>query len=389
MTNDAENKKIKVETLLAQAGSRWDTRTGAVSMPIYQTATFGHPALGQSTGFDYTRTSNPTRAALEELMARVEGGVRGLAFSSGLAAIDTLMHVFSPGDQVIVTEDIYGGTYRLFEKVLRPLGINTVPVDTSDIAAVRAAINPSVKGLFVESPTNPMLKVADLPALALLAKAQGWIFIVDNTFLTPYFQRPLEIGADISVYSGTKYLAGHNDVLAGIVVVKDAQLAERISFLQNAIGAVLAPQDSWLLLRGLKTLPLRLRRQEESAGTIAQWLSRQRWVAKVHYPGLVTHSGHARLKAQASGFGAMISLEVRDAALVKVALERVKVFIFAESLGGVESLITYPPVQTHADIAPAERERLGITDRLVRISVGVEDAEDLMTDLAQAFDGGA
>ncbi|MEI6437391.1 MAG: PLP-dependent aspartate aminotransferase family protein [Candidatus Omnitrophota bacterium] len=387
MANDPEKNQVKIDTLLAQGGSRWDTRTGAVSMPIYQTATFGHPALGQSTGFDYTRTSNPTRAALEDLLARLEGGARGFAFSSGLAAIDTLMHIFSPGDQVIVTEDIYGGTYRLFEKVLRPLGINTVAVDTSNVEAVRAAVNPSVKGLFVESPTNPMLKVADLRALAVLAKAQGWTFIVDNTFLTPYFQRPLDLGADVSVYSGTKYLSGHNDVLSGAIVVKDPALAERVAFLQNAIGAVLAPQDSWLLLRGLKTLPLRLRRQEENALKIALWLSQQRWVTKVHYPGLETHDGHARLKAQASGFGGMISFEVCKAEMVKVALERVKVFIFAESLGGVESLITFPPVQTHSDIAPAERERLGITDRLLRLSIGIEDAGDLIADLEQAFKG--
>ncbi|MBF0595680.1 MAG: PLP-dependent transferase [Candidatus Omnitrophica bacterium] len=387
MTDDLNKSQLKIETLLAQAGSRWDTRTGAVSMPIYQTATFGHPALGQSTGFDYTRSSNPTRSALEDLLARLENGARGFAFSSGLAAIDTLMHIFAPGDRVIVSEDIYGGTFRLFEKVLRPLGIITVPVDTSDINAVRAAIDPSVKGLFVESPTNPMLKVADLPALAALSKAQGWTFIVDNTFLTPFFQRPLDIGADVSVYSGTKYLSGHNDVLAGAIVVKDPVLAERIAFLQNAVGAVLAPQDSWLLLRGLKTLPLRLRRQEESALKISRWLMDQRWVTKVHYPGLSTHSGHARLQAQAGGFGGMISFEVCRIDMVKTALERVKVFIFAESLGGVESLITYPPVQTHADISPAERARLGITDRLLRLSIGVEDAGDLIADLEQAFNG--
>lgn len=387
MAHDQGNVKIRIETLLAQAGSRWDKRTGAVSMPIYQTATFGHPALGESTGFDYTRTANPTRSALEEVLARAEDGARGFVFSSGLAAIDTLMRIFSPGDRVIVTEDIYGGTYRLFEKVFRPLGIITVPVDTSDIEAVRSALHPSVKGLFVESPTNPMLRIADLAALAALAKAQGWVFIVDNTFLTPFFQRPLDIGADVSVYSGTKYLSGHNDVLAGAVVVKDPALAERVGFLQNAIGAVLGPQDSWLLLRGLKTLPLRLRRQEENAQKISRWLLTRPWVTKVHYPGLPDHPGHARLKAQSSGFGAMISFEVRDAAVVKAALKRVKVFIFAESLGGVESLITYPSVQTHSDIAAPERERLGITDRVLRLSIGVEDAGDLMADLEQALGG--
>ena len=374
-----------IETLLAQAGSRWDRVTGAVSMPIYQTATFGHPALGQSTGFDYTRTSNPTRSVLEDVLARAEGGVKAFTFASGLAAIDTVLHLFLPGDQLIVTEDIYGGTFRLFDKVLRPLGITTIPVDTSDINAVRAAINPSVKGLFVESPTNPMLRVADLRALSALAKAQGWIFIVDNTFLTPLFQRPLNIGADITVYSATKYLSGHNDVLAGVVVAKDAVLAERIGFLQNAIGAVLAPHDAWLLLRGLKTLALRLRRQEANARVIVEWLTRQSWVVKVYYPGLISHPGHECLKAQSSGFGGMLSFEVCKSDILKRGLERVKEFIFAESLGGVESLITYPAVQTHADIAPSDRERLGINDRLLRVSVGIENPEDLLVDLQQAF----
>jgi len=380
------NNPQSIETFLAQAGSRWDGKTGAVSMPIYQTATFGHPALGQTTGFDYTRTSNPTRAVLEEVLARAEGGAKSFTFASGLAAIDAVMHLFVPGDQLIVTEDIYGGTFRLFDKVLRPLGIKTIPVDTSDINAVRGAINPAVKGLFVESPTNPMLRVADLKALAALAKTRGWTFIVDNTFLTPYFQRPLDIGADISVYSATKYLSGHNDVLAGVVIVKDPVIAERVGFFQNAIGAVLAPHDAWLLLRGLKTLPLRLRRQEQNALMLARWLEQQEWVAKVIYPGLAGHPGHARLKEQASGFGGMLAFEVHHNDNLKRGIERVNVFIFAESLGGVESLITMPAVQTHADIAPAERERLGINDRLLRISVGIEDPDDLINDLRQAFD---
>jgi cystathionine gamma-synthase/cystathionine beta-lyase len=387
MTHPSKKAVQSIETLLAQAGSRWDTRTGAVTMPIYQTATFGHPALGQSTGFDYTRTTNPTRSVLEDVLARAEGGARASAFASGLAAIDAVMHLFSAGDRLIVTEDIYGGTYRLFEKVFRPLGIVTVPVDTTDIHAVRAAMHPSVKGLFVESPTNPMLRVADLRALAALAREQGWMFIVDNTFLTPLLQRPLDLGADITVYSGTKYLSGHNDVLSGVAIAKDPAVGEKIAFFQNAIGAVLAPHDAWLLLRGLKTLPLRLRRQEQNAFIVARWLQRHPSVAKVFYPGLEDHPGHARLKAQASGFGAMIAFEVRKPEMVKHILEQVKVFIFAESLGGVESLVTYPMVQTHADIAPAERERLGINDRLLRLSIGIENAEDLTADLGRALEG--
>jgi len=362
-------KKQTVNTILAQAGSRWDAKTGAVTMPIYQTATFGHPALGQSTGFDYSRSANPTRSALEETLARLEGGARGFAFASGLAAIDTVFRLFSPGDRIIVTEDLYGGTYRLFNQVLKPYGIEVIAVDTSDIKNVQVINDPKVKGLFIESITNPMVRRADVSALSALAKEKGWLFIVDNTFLTPYFLRPCELGADISVYSASKYLGGHNDVVAGAVVVKDAALAERVAFYQNAVGAVLGPQDSWLLLRGLKTLHLRLQRQTENATAIAAWLKKQLTVKAVHYPGV-------------SG---MLSFEAESAAAVKRVLERVRVFIFAESLGGVESLITYPAVQTHADIAPAERERLGINDRLLRVSVGIEDADDLIADLQQAL----
>jgi cystathionine gamma-synthase/cystathionine beta-lyase len=362
--------KQAVNTVLAQAGSRWDTRTGAVTMPIYQTATFGHPALGQSTGFDYSRSANPTRCVLEETMATLEGGSRGFAFASGLAAIDTVFRLFAPGDTIIVTEDMYGGTHRLFEKVLAPYGVKVIAIDTTKADAVAAVCDPSVKGLFVESITNPMMKKADLSALGAITKKRGWVFIVDNTFLTPYLLRPFDHGADISVYSASKYLGGHNDVVAGIVVVKDAVLAERVAFFQNAVGAVLGPQDAWLLLRGLKTLHLRLQRQSENATAIAAWLRMQQTVKTVHFPGV-------------SG---MLSFEAESADAVKRVLERVRVFIFAESLGGVESLITYPAVQTHADIAPAERERLGINDRLLRVSVGVEQADDLIADLEQALE---
>ncbi len=381
-----KDQKLAVETFLAQAGSDWDERTGAVAVPIYQTATFGHPQLGKSTGFDYSRSSNPTRLVLEETLARLEGGVRGFAFASGLAAIDTVFRLFSPGDSVIVTEDLYGGTHRLFEKVIAPHGIKVSPVDTSDIHAVRAAVNPSVKGLFVESLTNPMLRVADLPALGALAKAQGWTFIVDNTFLTPLFLKPFDFGADITVYSATKYLGGHNDVLAGAVMVKDHALAEKLAFLQNAVGAVLGPHDAWLVLRGLKTLSLRLHRQEQNALRVAAWLVKNPRVKAVHYPGLRAHPGHARLVAIGKGFGGIISFEVADGVSVEDVLSRVRVFIFAESLGGVESLITYPSVQTHADIDPAQRLKLGISDRLFRLSIGIEDADDLIADLQQALE---
>ncbi len=381
-----KDKKLAVETLLAQAGSDWDKRTGAVSVPIYQTATFGHPELGKSTGFDYSRSSNPTRLVLEETLARFEGGVRGFAFASGLAAIDTIFRLFAPGDSVIVTEDLYGGTHRLLEKVIAPYGVRIIPVDTSDINAVHAAMDPSVKGLFVESLTNPMLRVADLPALGKLAKARGLTFIVDNTFLTPLFLKPFDMGADVTVYSATKFLGGHNDVVAGAVVVKDHDIAEKVAFLQNAVGAVLGPQDAWLVLRGLKTLPLRIHRQAENAVRIAAWLAQHPLVKAVHYPGLSTHPGHARLRSMGFGFGGIVSFEVAEGVSVKDLLARVGVFIFAESLGGVESLITYPTVQTHADIDPARRVRFGINDRLVRLSIGIEDAADLIADLEQALE---
>lgn len=372
-------------TMLAQAGTRWDYRTGAISVPIYQTASFSHPELGRSTGYDYSRTANPTRGVLEETLARIDGGVKGLAFSSGLAAIDAVLHLFKPGDRLLVTEDLYGGTHRLFEQVFRPQGLEFTAVDTSDAEEVSAAAVPSVKGLFVESLTNPLLRVADVEALARLARKNGWLLIVDNTFLTPLNLRVLAMGADVVVYSATKYLAGHNDVLAGAVVTGRQDLAERLAFYQNAIGAVPGPQDAWLLLRGLKTLALRLRAQEANAQRIAEWLVEHPHTGKVYYPGLATHAGHALLRRQKAGASGIVSFEVDDPGRVKRVLASVRLFLFAESLGGVESLITYPAVQTHADIPAATLERLGINRRLLRLSVGIEDVNDLIEDLRQAL----
>ena len=375
-------RNINLSTALAQAGSRRDERTGALSVPIYQTATFQHSALGKSTGFDYSRTSNPTRQALEETLAMADGGTRGFAFASGLAAIDCVLRLFRPGDRLVATEDLYGGTFRLFDKVFAPLGLDVVYIDTSDVAAVRYAIDDSrVRGVFVELPTNPLLKVADVRAIAALARSRGILTIVDNTFLTPFLLRPLALGADLVVYSATKYLAGHNDVVAGAAVAGNRQLAERIAFLQNATGGILGPQDSWLTLRGLKTLPLRLAKQQENAAALAEWLRRHPRVPAVHYPGLPGHPGRAILDRERAGYGAMIAFEVPDAARVPDILAGVKTFLFAESLGGVESLITYPIAQTHADMDPATRERLGIHDRLLRLSVGIEDIGDLIADL--------
>lgn len=374
--------KQSIETILAQAGTRWDTLTGSLSTPIYQTATFTHKELGQSTGFDYSRTANPTRLMLERALADAEGGHQGFAFASGLAACDAVLRLFAPGDRIIVTEDLYGGTFRLFEKAAQPVGIETVFMDTSDTDAVaRALQEPGVRGLFVESPTNPLLKVADLPALATLAHERDAWFIVDNTFLTPYLQRPLASGADLTVYSASKYLAGHNDVVAGAVVTSTPELSERIGFFQNAIGGILGPMDSWLTLRGMKTLPLRMRQQQENARRVAEWLQHHPNVDRVHYPGLTTHSQRDRLIQTGSGFGAMIAVEVTDPDSVPPILKNVNLFLFAESLGGVESLITYPLVQTHADMSPELLDRLGIHNRLLRLSIGIENADDLIADL--------
>lgn len=376
---------MRRETVLAQAGSRWDERTGSVSLPVYQTATFRHPALGQSTGFDYSRSGNPTRQVLEDTLATLDGGCRGFAFSSGLAAVDCLLHLFEAGDRLLVTEDLYGGTFRLLEKMYRRLGIEATYVDTSDTAAVEDAWDDRVRAVFVESPTNPLLKVADIRSLAALARAHGALTIVDNTFLTPVLQRPLELGADLTVYSASKYLSGHNDVVAGAVVARTPELANRLYFYQNGVGAVLGPQDSWLVLRGLKTLALRLERQQENARVVAEFLASHPRVTRVHYPGLPSHPGRETLVGQADGFGGMVSFEVDTPSLVPEVLSRVGVFLFAESLGGVESLITFPAVQTHADIDRSIRERLGINDRLLRLSIGVENVTDLLEDLAKAL----
>lgn len=374
-------RNTQIETRLAQSGSRWDEKTGAISMPIYQVATFRRPALGLSTGFDYSRTSNPTRLVLEETMASLDGGVRAFAFASGLAAIDAVIHLFNNGDSIALSEDPYGGTYRLFDHVYSQLGIKTVSVDTSDTQAVKQCIEQGVKAIFIESPTNPLLKIADISAIAEIAHSCGALTIVDNTLSTPLLQKPLELGADLVVYSATKFLSGHNDVIAGIVVCGSPELAERVGFVQNAVGAVLGPHDSWLVLRGLKTLALRMAKQQENALALARWLSGHPRARRVYYPGLNGSEAPDSLTDRLSATGAIISFEVDDPALVPKILSGVQVFMFAESLGGVESLITFPAAQTHTDL-PAERlERLGINNRLLRLSVGIEHIDDLINDL--------
>lgn len=377
---------MRFESHLAQAGNRRDATTGAVSMPIHHSTTFAHPGLGNSTGFDYSRLANPTRQVLEETIATLEGGVSGYAFASGMAAIHSVCQLFQPGDHVIISNDLYGGTYRLFEQILAPLGVKADYVDTGNEDGVRSLIRPNTRALFIETPTNPTMQISNLARSVALAQAHGFWVIVDNTFMTPYLQRPLELGADIVVHSATKYLGGHNDVLAGLVVVRDKQIGERIEFYQNAIGAVLGPQDAWLLVRGMKTLALRMDRHEQNARTLADWLSSRSEISRVYYPGLADHPGKSVHEAQASGYGGMISFEVKEAEWVPGILANVRVITFAESLGGVESLITFPAVQTHHDIPEEIREALGVTNRLLRLSVGIEHVDDLIEDLQQALE---
>lgn len=362
------------------------SRFGAVSFPIYQTATFAHPALGESTGYDYSRVQNPTRQQLEKTVASLEQGTDAVAFSSGMAAILAVMELFAPGDHIVAEADLYGGTPRLFHTVSEPRGITFTSVSFSDgIGRAAAAIRPETKALYIETPTNPMMNVTDIRAAAELAHAHGALLIVDNTFLSPYLQNPLALGADIVVHSGTKYLSGHNDTLAGFAVVKDTALAARLREISKTIGANLASFDSWLLLRGIQTLAVRMDRAEENALALAEWLKLQPQVTRVIYPGLPEHPGHALMQRQARGFGAMLTFEVHDKRDVPVLLKTVKLIRFAESLGGTESLLTYPITQTHADVAPEVLAANGLTDRILRLSVGIENVNDLIADLAQAF----
>jgi cystathionine gamma-synthase/cystathionine beta-lyase len=370
---------------IVQIGVGRDEKTGAISFPIYPSATYRHPGVGESTGFDYTRSGNPTRQILEEGLALLEGGSRGLAFSSGMAALTTLFLHFSAGDHLVVSEDLYGGTYRVLAQVFAKLGLSATYVDTTQTQAVAAAVTDRTKAILVETPGNPLLGVADLTALAALCRQRELLFIVDNTFLTPLLQRPLDLGADVVIHSATKYLSGHNDLCAGVLVAKAPALGERLYFLQNSTGAILPPQDCWLLMRSLKTLALRVERHCQSALTVARWLKAQPKVTAVYYPGLEDHPGHELSKRQAKGFGGMLSFRVTHPEVARAALKKLRLISFAESLGGVESLMTLPAVQTHGDIPKEERERLGICDSLLRLSVGIEEVGDIIADLEQAL----
>jgi cystathionine gamma-synthase len=377
--------EMKPETACIHAVRNTTHSTGAVAVPIYQSATFAHPSVGQSTGYEYTRTQNPTREHVEKLLAALEGGAEGLAFSSGMAAVAALMELFSPGDEIIATDDLYGGSIRLFNHVSGKNGLKVRYVDTSDLSAVRAAITGGTKAVFIESPTNPLMKVTDISAVKDVIGGREILLLVDNTFLTPYFCNPLALGADVSLHSGTKYLAGHNDTLAGFIIVKSLEIAEKLRFLQNTIGAVLSPFDAFLVTRGIKTLALRLEKAQENALKVARWLRKQPKITAVRYAGLPDHPAYELSRRQGRGFGAMISFSVDSAETARIILNQTELILFAESLGGTETLITYPVTQTHLDVPEAERLARGIDEKLLRLSVGVEAAQDIIEDLEKAL----
>ncbi|MEW4222266.1 bifunctional cystathionine gamma-lyase/homocysteine desulfhydrase [Rossellomorea marisflavi] len=376
---------MKKKTKLIHGGIPTDPQTGAVSTPIYQVSTYKQDEVGKHKGFEYSRSGNPTRHALEELIKDLEGGERGFAFGSGMAAITAVMMLFNSGDHVVLTDDVYGGTYRVMTKVLNRLGIESTFVDSSNPASIEEAIRENTKAVYIETPTNPLLKITDIKEAASLAKKHGLLTIVDNTFSTPYWQNPLALGADIVLHSATKYLGGHSDVVAGLVVVNSDQLAEDLFFVQNSTGGILGPQDSWLLIRGIKTLGLRMEEHEINTKKIVDFLLQHPKVSKVYYPGLESHPNHEIAKAQASGFGGMVSFDVGSEENADRLLTNTKYFTLAESLGAVESLISVPARMTHASIPKDRRDELGITDGLVRISVGLEDVEDLIEDIDQAL----
>jgi len=377
---------MNIESRLAQIGSQEDPKTGAVSFPIYHATAFRHPKLGQSTGFDYSRTKSPTRTVLEAAAAELEGGDAGFACSSGMAALTTIFALFSHGDHLIVSLDLYGGTYRLLERILSRYGITASYVDTNDIDELESQCTDRTKAVLIETPTNPLMMITDLEKVSAWAKRRGLLTIVDNTLLTPFLQRPLELGADIVIHSATKYLAGHNDVLAGLIVTKGKELSEQMAFLHNSLGAVLGPQDSWLLMRGMKTLALRMERHQYNSVKMAEWLKTHPAVDEVYHPGLPHHPGYDIQRRQSSGDTGIFSFRMKDARTIEPILRHLKLIAFAESLGGVESLLTYPAVQTHADIPEEIRRKVGVDDRLLRFSVGIEHIDDLIADLGGAID---
>jgi cystathionine beta-lyase len=376
---------MQLKTKMIHGGISEDSLTGAVSVPIYQVSTYKQDGLGQPKAYEYSRSGNPTRHALETLIADLEGGVQGFAFGSGLAGIHAVLSIFKAGDHLILGNDVYGGTFRLMDKVMSNFGLEYDLVDLTDTTHLREVIKPETKAIYFETPSNPLMTVLDIKELASIAKENGLYTIVDNTFATPYFQRPLSLGADIVLHSGTKYLGGHSDVVSGLVTTNDKDLAERIGFMQNSIGGVLGPQDSWLVQRGIKTLALRMEAHAKNAKEIADFLVENEQVSKVYYPGLASDPGHQVAAQQMSGFGGMLSFELKDESKVKNFVEALEYFTLAESLGGVESLIEVPAVMTHASIPKEIREKAGIKDGLIRLSAGIEDIKDLLGDLKVAF----
>ncbi|MFO0585246.1 MAG: cystathionine gamma-synthase [Anaeromyxobacter sp.] len=380
------DRKYSLDTLAIHAGQKPDPTTGAVMTPVYLTSTYAQSSPGVHKGFEYSRSHNPTRFALEACLAALEGGKHGFAFASGLAATDCVLHLLDAGGHVVASDDVYGGTFRIFDKVFRRMGLTFDFVDMTDPANVERAMKKDTRLVWIESPTNPMLKIVDLAAVAGIAKAHGARSVVDNTFATPYFQRPLEHGVDVVVHSMTKYLNGHSDVVGGAVITADDALAEKIRFLQNAVGGVASPMDSFLVLRGLKTLHVRMERHARGAMAVARFLEQHRQVEKVTYPGLESHPQHALAKRQMRGFGGMLSLVVKGGLpAAKAFLETLELFACAESLGGVESLAEHPAIMTHASVPKETREKLGIADGFVRLSVGIEGTDDLLADLERGL----
>ena len=372
-------------TRSVHAGQIVEPLAGAVMTPIYQTSTYVQEGLGKNRGYEYARTQNPTREALERNVASLEGATHGFAFGSGLAALDAVLKLLKSGDHIVCGENVYGGSHRLIERIYGNLGIQVSFVDMREVANIERALTPATRLIYCETPTNPMMNLTDLAAVGDLTQAHGYLYVVDNTFATPFFQRPLEHGADIVLHSTTKYLNGHSDMVGGLLVTSRDDLAERLGFIQNAAGGVPGPMDCWLALRGIKTLPLRMRQHDASGRRIAEWLSHQPRVERVYYPGLPSHPQHELACRQMAGFGGMISLDLGDAERARRLVERTRIFVLAESLGGVESLIGHPASMTHASVPPAMRRAMGLTESLIRLSCGVEDTDDLIADLHRAL----
>lgn len=377
----------KLDTKLIHFGNEVDAATGASSVPIYQASTFHHHDIYNPPEYDYSRSGNPTRQALEDYIALLEGGARGFAFSSGMSAISTAFMLFSAGDHLIVTEDVYGGTYRLLTQILSRMKIEATFVDMTNFSAVQAALQPNTKGIFMETPSNPTLKITDIAEIAAWASQHNLISLVDNTFMTPYYQRPIELGVDIVLHSATKFLGGHSDVLAGLAVTRTDELGSQLKYLQNGLGTVLGAQDSWLLMRGMKTLGARMERSETSARKLADWLQDRSDITAVYYPGLASHPGREVQESQSTGYGAVVSFDVGSEERAKQVLSRVKLPLVAVSLGAVESILSYPAMMSHASMPPEVRSERGITGGLLRFSVGLEDIGDLIDDLQQALEG--